>query len=272
MAEMTAKQKERLDQERKQLLENLRDIQRKITVFSGKGGVGKTTVSVNLACSLQQSGAHTAILDADVTGPNVTKMLGLNGQLTSVDSRIIPLEYHGVKVISIASMLTPDQPVIWRGPMRSKLIAQFLGEVNWGKLDYLVADLPPGTGDEIITIVQKMQPDMAVIVTTPQEVSLMDVRRAIRMAQKMEIPQIGVVENMSGMICPHCGVPIDLFGQGGGEQQARELEVPFFGAIPVDFHARQLADSGKSVVFENPDSPVSQAIESISVAVREQLP
>ena len=271
MSNMSEEQQKQMEQEQKQLAQNLGSIRRKIAVFSGKGGVGKTTLSVNLACGLQQSGANTGILDADITGPNVTKMLGLHDQLTSKDSRIVPLDYHGIKVISIASMLTPDQPVIWRGPMRSKLISQFLAEVDWGALDYLIADLPPGTGDEIITIVQKMQLDMAVIVTTPQEVSLMDVRRAIRMAQRMEIPHIGVVENMSGMVCPHCGESIDLFGMGGGERQARELEVPFLGALPVDYQVCRLADEGKSIVFEDSDSPVVTAITMVADSIREMF-
>jgi len=269
MADMTEEQKKRMEEEQKRLDTNLQDIQNKIAVFSGKGGVGKTTVSVNLACGLQKLGVSTGILDADVTGPNVPKMLGLQGRLASRNSQIVPLDYHGVKVISIASMLDPDQPVIWRGPMRSKLISQFLSDADWGNLSYLIADLPPGTGDEILTIMQKMKPNMAIIVTTPQDVSVMDARRAIRMAQKMKIPHIAVIENMSGLICPHCGEHIDLFGVGGGEKQAIELDIPFLGALPVDFQARQLSDEGKSYVFELPDAPITQITMDIAKKLKE---
>lgn len=264
MGELTAEQKERMAQEEKRLTANLKDIRYKIAVFSGKGGVGKTTVSVNLACTLQKSGQRVGLLDADVTGPNVPKMLGLNARLAARDNRILPLHYRELKVISIASILTSDQPVIWKGPMRSKLLSQFLGEADWGYLDYLIADLPPGTGDEIITIIQKMRPDIAVIVTTPQAVSLVDARRAVRMAQHMKVPHIGIIENMSGMICPHCKGYIDLFGTGGGKQQASELGVSFLGSIPVDYQSRLLADKGESIVFEQPESPLVKAIEIVT--------
>jgi len=257
---ITEEQKKQVEIENKNIAENMHKIKHRIVVFSGKGGVGKTTVSVNLAYGFHMMRYKTGILDADVTGPNVPKMLGLSGKFLAYDNRIIPLEQNGVKVVSIASILTKDQPVIWRGPMRSKLLNQFLGEVDWGQLDYLVADLPPGTGDEILTMTQKMEPDMAVIVTTPQEVSLIDSGRAINMAKEMEIPHIGVIENMSGLLCPHCGCKIDLFGSGGGKKQAEEMNVAFLGALPVNLEARKMADEGKPVILANKEADISTAI------------
>lgn len=260
---ITEEQKKQIELENKSIAENLRSIKHKILVFSGKGGVGKTTVSVNLAFGLQIRGHKAGLLDADVTGPNVPKMLGLNSDLQIMGGRIIPIVKNDVGVVSVANAITPDQPVIWRGPMRSKLLHQFLANVDWGILDYLVADLPPGTGDEVITLAQKTQPDLAVIVTTPQEVSLVDSRRAINMARKMNIPRIGVVENMSGLICPGCGTRIDLFGIGGGKRQAEQMNVMFLGTIPIDIRAREEADRGKPIILEDIESGVSTAILEI---------
>ena len=180
---LTDEQKEQIEIENKAISKNIHNIRHRILVFSGKGGVGKTTVSVNLAYGLRIKGYRTGLLDADVTGPDVPKMLGLTGEMHVHERRIVPHICHDLKVVSIASLLQPDQPVIWRGPMRSKVLHQFLGDVEWGKLDYLVADLPPGTGDEIISLTQKMEPDLAIIVTTPQEISLIDSARAINMAR-----------------------------------------------------------------------------------------
>jgi len=171
---------------------------------------------------LQAHGFKTGILDADITGPNVPKMTGIQGEVHTLDNKIIPQESRGVKVISMANLLPPDKAVVWRGPMRSKMINEFLGNVNWGDLDFLVADLPPGTGDESLTIAQSMKPDMAIIVTTPQEVSLIDSARAISMAKDLNIPEIVLVENMSGLICPNCGQRIDLFGSGGGKNKPKK--------------------------------------------------
>ena len=260
---LTEEQKKKMELENKKITENIHHIKHRIVVFSGKGGVGKTTVSVNIAYGMQIQGNKTGILDADVTGPNVPKMIGVSEELHIEDNRIIPQEINGVKVISTANMLPPDQAVIWRGPMRSKLLNQFLGDVEWGNLDYLIADLPPGTGDEILTMTQKMEPEMAIIVTTPQEVSLIDSARAISMAKKMNIPHITLIENMSGLICPECGHRIDLFGSGGGKKQAEEMDVDFLGAIPINIQARQLADEGKPVILENAKSDISIAIMGI---------
>jgi len=255
------------DEEEKRIQENVSKIKHRIAVFSGKGGVGKTTVSVNLAYGFQSEGFSTGILDADITGPNVAKMLGVKSELIVLDSKIIPFEKYGAKMISMASMLKDGQALIWRGPMRSKVINQFLADVEWGELDYLIADLPPGTGDEILTIAQQMKPDYAVIVTTPQEVSIIDAERAIDMAKKLEIPFIGVVENMAGFVCPHCSAVIELFGSGGGEKLANKYNVPFLGSIPIDIDARILSDKGRPIVLEKPDCEVTKIFKSIMILI-----
>jgi Mrp family chromosome partitioning ATPase len=260
-----AEQENRIREQDQRIADNLIGIRHRIVVFSGKGGVGKTTISVNLAFGLSRQGRQVGILDADVTGPNVPKMLGVTDEIGTVHGRLIPQQAHGLKLVSLASMLAPDQAVIWRGPLRSKLLVQFLSDVEWGLLDYLVADLPPGTGDEILTITQKMNPALAVIVTTPQEVSLIDSRRAIDMARKMAIPRIGIIENMSGLTCPGCGHRIDLFGSGGGRRQAEEEGIFFLGALPIDPEARRLADQGRPILLEDEAAPISAGLlETVS--------
>ena len=268
---LSPEQKKLVEEQEKRISDNLKDIKHRIVVFSGKGGVGKTTVSVNLAYVLHLKGYKVGLLDADITGPNVVKMVGLKGEPFSEDGKIIPHEKNGIKIISFASFMPPDQAVIWRGPLRSKAIEQFLGDVKWGKLDFLIADLPPGTGDEVLTIVQKMLPDMAIVVTTPQEVSLIDSRRAINMAKTMKIHDIGVVENMSGLKCPKCGYGIDLFGSGGGEHQANQLGVLFLGKIPINIEARKGADIGRPIVLHNPEADISKSMSAIAKKI-ENIP
>jgi ATP-binding protein involved in chromosome partitioning len=200
-------------------------------------------------------------LDADITGPNVPKMIGLREMPRATDdNKMVPPEREGIKVISLATLIPPDSPVIWRGPLRSKALDQFLGDVIWGELEYLLADLPPGTGDEVLTMAQRMEPSVAIIVTTPQEMSLIDSRRAINMAKKMGITRIGVVENMSGLRCPKCGHEIDLFGSGGGERAARELNVHFLGKVPINLKARAGADEGRPIILEDEQADISQAL------------
>jgi ATP-binding protein involved in chromosome partitioning len=266
--EISEKQRKAFEIETQKISENMAKIKHRIVVFSGKGGVGKTTVSVNLAYCLNSLNHKTGLLDADVTGPNVAKMLGLIKWGETSADRIIPDNHLGVKVISFASFIPSAQPIIWRGPMRSKLLNQFLGDVEWGDLDYLVADLPPGTGDEILTMTQQMKPDLAIIVTTPQELSLIDSQKAVNMAKKMEIPTIGIIENMSGFLCPACGYKIDLYGKGGGKKQAKEMDVLFLGALPLNADTIALADRGKPIVLEKSDTDISQALMKITERIQ----
>jgi len=246
-------------------------IKNRVVVFSGKGGVGKTTVAVNLAFALSKRGKKVGLLDADITGPNVPQMVGLKEIPGAEGGRIVPSERGGVKFVSIASMIPPGTPIIWRGPLRSKALDQLIGEVNWGKLDVLIGDLPPGTGDEVLTITQRTAPKLAIVVTTPQEVSLIDARRAANMAKKMEVPKIGIVENMSVLICPHCGGRIELFGKGGGSRVAAELGLKFLGEVPIDLKARIGGDAGEPIVLSDPDSEISQAFFTIADEVLRTL-
>jgi Mrp family chromosome partitioning ATPase len=256
----------KVEEQERRIKENLDRVENRIVVFSGKGGVGKTTMAVNLACSLVNHG-RVGLLDADVTGPDVPTMMGLHGQLHMQGDRILPLEKHGVKVVSLAAVIPPDSPVLWRGPMRSKALYQFLGDVSWGELDYLVADLPPGTGDEVMTIAQQMAPQLAVIVTTPQEMSLVDCRRAISMAKSTGIPHIGVVENMSGLHCPVCGCLIEVLGSGGGKRLAKESGVEFLGRVPLSLTAREAADQGRPIVVTDGGAAISQALRNVTDGV-----
>jgi ATP-binding protein involved in chromosome partitioning len=236
----------------------------RIVVFSGKGGVGKTTVAVNLACALARAGRRVGLLDADVTGPNVPQMLGIDEAPRADGQRLHPHERYGVRVVSLASMLPAGAPVIWRGPLRSKALEQLLGETEWGDLDVLIADLPPGTGDEVLTIAQRTTPQLAVVVTTPQEVALLDARRAITFAEKLEIPVIGLVENMSGLVCPHCGGSIDLFGSGGGKREAERRGIVLLGTVPIDPAAREGGDAGRPIVLSDPTCPTASVFEEIA--------
>ena len=245
-------------------------IQNKILVMSGKGGVGKSTVATNLALSLLHAGKRVGLLDVDIHGPSIPGMLQLSGSLMQdKDGNLLPFNYSGLKVMSIGFLLpSRDDAVIWRGPMKMTLIRQFLQDVDWGDLDYLVIDLPPGTGDEPLSVCQLAAPvDGAVVVTTPQDVATADVRRSIRFCQKLNLPVLGVVENMSGFACPHCGEITHIFNQGGGEKMAADMNVPFLGRIPIDAGIGTSCDNGTPFV-ENPTSSESaQAFAQIATSV-----
>jgi ATP-binding protein involved in chromosome partitioning len=238
-----------------------------IAVASGKGGVGKSTVSVNLAVALAQAGAKVGLMDADVYGPNIPIMMGVSGQPQARGEKIIPLEAHGVKIMSMGFLVPPDQAVIWRGPMLHSAIRQFLSDVDWGELDYLVIDLPPGTGDVQLTLIQSVPLTGGVIVATPQDVALADVVRGVTMFRKLEVPVFGVVENMSYFLCPHCGERTDIFAHGGAQKMAQKYEVPFLGEIPLDAAIRIGGDTGMPVTVSQPDSPLAQAFRKFAEKV-----
>jgi len=253
--------------EEKALSETLSRIGHKLVVISGKGGVGKSTIAVNLAYGLAVRGQRVGILDVDIHGPNVAKMLGLDGQRLAVGpgGKMAPLEVDTVKVMSMASLLDdPDSPVVWRGPLKMGAIKQFLTEIDWGVLDYLVVDAPPGTGDEPLSVCQLI-PDLdgSIIVTTPQEVALLDSRKCVRFSKLLKVPLLGIVENMSGLICPHCGGRIDLFKTGGGGRAAVELGVPFLGKLPIEPEIVSSGDEGRPFVHHNGESEAGQAMNAI---------
>ena len=232
-----------------------------IAVGSGKGGVGKTTLAVNLAVSLAKLGHKVGLLDADVYGPNVPLMLGVNSQPRMVgENRIEPLEAFGVKVISVGLLNPGDKPIIWRGPMLHQIVKQFLGQVDWGHLDYMVVDLPPGTGDIALSLVQSVPLTGAVVVSTPSDVSLQDARKAIEMFRQMKVDLVGVVENMSYFTCPHCNHEIDIFSRGGAEKMAAHFGVAFLGSIELDPEVRKSGDGGKPIVLEGENSAHAKSI------------
>jgi len=243
-----------------------------IAVASGKGGVGKTTVAVNLAIALKNLGSAVGLLDADVYGPNVPVMLGTNQQPQAVDERtIIPVEAYGVKMISMGLLNPGDKPLIWRGPMLHSVIQQFLRSVRWGELDYLIVDLPPGTGDVQLTLIQSAAITGAVVVTTPSIVSLADVRKAVEMFRQVSVEILGVVENMSYFACPHCNGRIDVFGHGEGQTMARMFGVPFLGEIEIDPQIRIGGDTGKPVAAFGEDAPGGKSIYAMARAVVDRV-
>lgn len=243
-----------------------------IAVASGKGGVGKSTVAANLAVALAAAGAKVGLLDADIYGPSMGVMLGVKDKPCVDEARevMIPIEVHGILVMSLGFILEPDSPVIWRGPMVMKALEQLLKDVDWPELDYMVVDLPPGTGDAQLTLTQKVPISGAVIVTTPNEVALIDARKGLAMFQKTEVPVLGIVENMSYFVCPHCRGESDIFSRGGGERTAKELGVPFLGAIPLDPSVRASGDDGMPVVLAAPASPVAAAFRALAERVAQQ--
>ena len=241
-----------------------------IAVSSGKGGVGKSTVSVNLAVALAKSGKKVGLMDADIYGPNIPLMMGANEPPMVINEKIIPLERHGVKLMSIGSLIDRDQPAIWRGPIIMKIITQFLRDVAWGQLDYLIVDLPPGTGDAQLTLVQATQVTGAIIVTTPQQVSVGDALRGAKMFERVSVPVLGIVENMSWFECPHCGKPTPLFGQGGGERLATELGLPLLGQIPLYQRVMEGGDTGTPVVVVESDSSAARALASVAQRLEQE--
>ena len=251
-----------MDEAQIKVNKNLEHIKNRLLVFSGKGGVGKSTVAANLSLAFARKGLKVGLLDVDIHGPNLAKMLGVEDKRLDVRAdgiRAVEVNSN-LKLVSMSFLLQdPNVPVIWRGPMKMKAIQQFLGEVMWGELDWLVIDSPPGTGDEPLSIAQLIPATGAVVVTTPQEVSVMDSRKAIQFGWKLGLKVYGIIENMSGMICPHCSKKIDLFKEGGGKKAAQELQVPFLGSIPLDPHIVTLGDEGKCFIEALPDAPASRA-------------
>lgn len=242
-----------------------------IAVASGKGGVGKSTVAVNLAVALALDGAKVGLVDADVYGPSAPLMFGINERPRVQNQKLIPLEKYGVKIMSIGFLVDPMQAVIWRGPMASGAVKQFMADVSWGELDYLIFDLPPGTGDIQLTLVQTIPLTGAIIVTTPQDVALADARKGLVMFTRVNVPVLGIVENMSYYVCPHCGHRDDIFDAGGGKRTAEELGVPFLGEIPINTAIRVGGDRGVPTVVGEPDSPQAQQIRLIARNLAAQI-
>ncbi|MCQ3954091.1 MAG: chromosome partitioning protein, partial [Chloroflexi bacterium] len=245
-------------------------IRNAIAIGSGKGGVGKSTVSVNVAVALAQTGARVGLMDADIYGPNTPTMLGVEKLPPPNGQRIIPAEAYGLKMVSMGLLVKPGQPLIWRGPMLNSAIRQFLGDVEWGELDYLIVDLPPGTGDAALSLAQALPLSGAVIVTLPQLVSLEDAGRGLNMFKTLEVPILGIVENMSYLEMPD-GTKMDLFGSGGGERLAQSTETTFLGQIPIDPNVRIGGDTGKPIVDSNPESPVAKAFDEIAMKIAQKV-
>ena len=260
-----------MDEKDYRLKKSMARIKHKIVVMSGKGGVGKSTVTVNLATALAMRGYEVGILDADIHGPNIPKMLNIEHEdvISDEDGLMPVLVPPHMKVMSMAFLLQdPDTPVVWRGPIKMGALRQFVAEVKWGDLDFLIVDLPPGTGDEPLTIAQLLEDaDGAIIVTTPQDVALLDSRKSVTFAQALKLPILGIVENMSGLICPHCHNTIDLFKVGGGERAAEQMGVPFLGRIPLDPNVVRGGDDGSPIVLKDKSNPASKAFDEMTEKV-----
>ncbi len=245
-----------------------------VAVASGKGGVGKSTVAVNLALALAQCGAAVGLMDSDIFGPSVPLMMNVSGQPRVAEgNQIIPMQNYGVKLMSMGLLLgdRDDTPIIWRGPMVMQAVTQFVQNVAWGELDYLVVDMPPGTGDAHLTLTQRVPLTGAVIVTTPQDIALLDAKKGLQMFNKVDTPILGIVENMSYYLCPHCGERTEIFGYGGGQRMANRYNVPFLGEIPLDIRIRENGDEGRPIVYANPESPVAGAFRSVASAVAARI-
>jgi Mrp family chromosome partitioning ATPase len=262
-----AQQKVKKDAQDTSVEGSLKKIKHKFIIMSGKGGVGKTSTSVNLAIALSNKGFKVGLMDVDLHGPDVPRMLGLNGMLDmSKNHKLAPMKYSEKLCAVSIEALTPnkDDAIIWRGPIKYSAIKQFIGDVDWGELDFLIIDSPPGTGDEPLTIAQTIRDAKAIIVTTPQEVSLADVRKSINFCKTVKMEVFGLIENMSGFICPHCNKTIDLFGAGGGEKTARETGIEFLGKIPFDQNVVSCGDAGISLIDKHSGSPVAMAFDGIA--------
>jgi len=247
-------------------------IKRCVVVGSGKGGVGKSTVTVNLAVAMAQQGLKVGLLDSDIYGPSIPMMLGLkDSPLGTPDGQILPLEKFGIKVMSMGVLIEEDRPVIWRGAMLNKALQQFLKDVAWGDLDVLLIDLPPGTGDVQLTLIQNAQVDGAVIVSTPQDVAFLDAKKAIGMFGTVKVPILGIIENMSSFLCPGCGKETQIFGHGGVKAAAQRMELPFLGEVPIDLSIREGGDSGQPLVAAHPDSPQTKVFQGMATALKAVL-
>jgi ATP-binding protein involved in chromosome partitioning len=246
-------------------------IARVVAVSSGKGGVGKSTVSTNLAAAWARAGHRVGLLDADIYGPDIPTMFGAHGRPRMDDRHVIPIEAHGVRLMSLGFLVDEETPAIWRGPIVMGIVRQFLEQVRWGELDYLVVDLPPGTGDAQLSLCQLVHVDGAVMVTTPQDVAVGGVLKGIRMFQKLDVPVLGIVENMRGFACPDCGSVHDIFGAGGGEKLAAALGVPFLGAVPLGMAVREEGDRGVPTVAGRPNAPEAEALSAIADEVAARL-
>lgn len=248
-------------QEKESLIPSVKHV---IAVSSGKGGVGKSTVAANLAVALAQSGATVGLMDADIYGPNIPIMMGVEQPPEQQDGKLLPAESHGVKLISMGFFVPEETAVVWRGPMVHKALEQFFRDVLWGELDYLLIDLPPGTGDAQLTLSQLVPLSGAITVTTPQEVALYDVRKGMMMFQQVNVPLLGIIENMSFFLCPHCGERTEIFSHGGGERASAKFDIPFLGRIPIDPAIRAGGDIGMPIVAAQPGSPTTQAFKEIA--------